>query len=524
MYMKMKKINIILTAIVILFTASCQGFLDVRPSNYSDADYAIENAEDANYLMYGLMRKMTSSSYYGRNFPMYADAKGGDFTTFSAGNGGDGWYYFTHKPNSNSYEGYWSTIYNCILQANNIITKCEALKKDGADDLDSYIAQAKTLRALFHFDLVRLYGKPYNMAGAPATLGVPVVTEILEPYAQLTRNTVGEVYTQVVKDLTESAADLSKSKLNGFVNYYTNQAILAKVYMYMDKYADALTILENIIDSNKYSLYPADKWVESWTTEYGSESIFELSITEKNDLGSSSLGAYYRRRGHVISGGGVFLASDIWMSIMGKNDVRWGIMGEDQASEDAREQKADAEDEGEEVDAEVLALIGRRGANYKYSGDTGENDPFGNPGGDKGNGNSTSVNVKVIRLSEIYLNAAECAVRTGDNAKATDYLSAIAERDPDWVAPATITVEDVMNERRRELACEGVVYFEYMRQNMTVKYDDDLFGNGTTPPTSGRGSLENGWVTRDWFKTILPIGQDELNANPKLKDQQNPGY
>ena len=500
----MKKINIILAAIVILFTASCEGFLDVRPSNYSDADYAIESAEDANYLMYGLMRKMTSSSYYGRNFPMYADAKGGDFTTYSAGNGGDGWYYFTHRPNSNSYEGYWSTIYNCILQANNIITKCEALKKDGADDFDSYIAQAKTLRAMFHFDLVRLYGKPYNMPGAPASLGVPVVTDIVEPYAQLTRNTVGEVYTQVVKDLTESAADLSKSKLNGFVNYYTNRALLAKVYMYMDKYADALPILEDIISSNKYSLYSADKWVESWSTEYGSESILELSITEKNDLGSSSLGAYYRRRGHGISGGGVFLASDIWMNIMGANDVRLGIMGEDQSA---------ADDD-----------TGRRGANYKYSGDNGEKDPFGNPGGDKGNGNNTSVNVKVIRLSEIYLNAAECAVRTGDQTKAVEYLSAIAERDPDWVAPATVTVEDVMTERRRELACEGVVYFEYMRQNMTIKYDDDLFGNGTTPPTSGRGSLENGWVTRDWFKTILPIGQDELNANPKLKDQQNPGY
>lgn len=517
MNIAMKKINIILAALMMVFLSSCNGFLDVRPSNYTDSDYSIKNAEDANYMIHGLMRKMTSSNYYGRNFLIYGDAKGGDVTTFSAGNGGDGWYYFTHRPNSNSYIGYWSTIYDCILQANDIITKCEALQKEDVSGLDSYIAQAKTLRAIFHFDLVRLYGKPYNMDGG-AGLGVPVVTSVLGPYEQPTRNTVKEVYAQVVKDLTESGSNLSKSPSNtkGFVNYYVNQAYLAKVYMYMDKYAEALSIYEGIIDSDKYSLYSADKWVESWMRQYGTESIFELEITEKNDLGSNALGAYYRRRGHGISGGGVFLAGDSWLSIMGEKDVRKGIMGEDQASEEAREEKAEAEEEGETVDDDVLALIGRRGACYKHSGSPSLD-------GD-GKGNSSAVNVKVIRLSEIYLNAAECAVRTGDQTKAKDYLTPIAQRNPDWVAPATITAEDVQTERRRELHTEGVLFFEYMRQGMTVKYDDDQFGNGTNPPTSGRGSLENGWVTRDWFKTILPIGQDELNANPKLKDQQNPGY
>ena len=492
----MKKINILLAALVILFTASCQDFLDVRPSNYKDADYAIEDAEDAGYLISGLMSKMTSSSYYGRNFPMYADAKGGDFTTFSAGNGGDGWYYFTHRPNSNSYSGYWTKIYDCLLQANYIIEKCEELKKQEVSGLDSYHGQALTLRALFHFDLVRLYGKPYNMDNG-AGLGVPVVTKVLEPYAKLTRNTVKEVYTQIVADLEAAAPLMSKKVSNGYVNYYGNRAILAKVHMYMDNFDKALALAEEVIDKSSYELYTNAEWTLSWSKEFGTESILELAILPtESDLGTSSLGAYYRRRAHGMSGGGVFLASQYWFDIMGKNDIRWGVMDYDQS---------DKEDD-----------TGRMGANYKYSGTT---DLKGD-----GKGNSTAVNVKIIRLSEVYLNAAECAVRTGDQAKAKKYLEAIAKRNPDWKAPATITVEDVMDERRRELTCEGVVYFEYMRQNMTIKYEDDAFGNSTTPPNSGRGSLENGWVTRDWFKTILPIGQDELNANPNLKDQQNPGY
>ena len=80
----MKKINILLAALVILFTASCQGFLDVKPSNQVSSEISIQNATDAQIMLNGLMNKMTSTSYYGRNFPMYADAKGGDLTIYSA--------------------------------------------------------------------------------------------------------------------------------------------------------------------------------------------------------------------------------------------------------------------------------------------------------------------------------------------------------------------------------------------------------------------------------------------------------
>ena len=112
-----------------------------------------------------------------------------------------------------------------------------------------------------------------------------------------------------------------------------------------------------------------------------------------------------------------------------------------------------------------------------------------------------------------------------------EHLSKVATRNPDWVAPATITVEDIQTERRREFLTEGIVYFEYMRQNMTIYYDDDAFGKATYPPKNGRGQLEievDGVkmcpVTRDFYKTILPIGQTEINANPEIAKQQNPGY
>jgi hypothetical protein len=334
--------------------------------------------------------------------------------------------------------------------------------------------------------------------------GVPVVTEPIDASAQLLRNTVEEVYTQVVKDLKDAAPLLGKKANNGFINYYANQAILSKVYMYMDNFSEALTVAEGIIDSGVYTPYTAANWTASWARTFGSESIFELNVlVDEGDLGTGSPGCYYRRRAHGISAGGVFLASQYWFDIMGANDARWGIMASDQSDDE----------DG----------TGRIGSCYKYSGSV-------DLAGD-GKENSTAVNIKVIRLSEVLLNAAEAAVRTNNQAKALAYLTPVASRNPDWVAPATITVEDIMTERRREFLTEGIVFFEQMRMDMTVYYEDDAFQKGTNPPASGRGQLRttvNGKevcpVTRNFYKTILPIGQDEINANPGIEAQQNPGY
>lgn len=492
----MKQINIFLAALVILFATSCKGFLDVKPSNQASSESSIQSASDAQIMINGLLNKMTSGSYYGRNFLLYGDGKGGDVTTYSAGNGGDGYYYFTHSPSSNSFEGYWSTIYNCLLQANNIIKNINTLKEGGStENFDNYLGQALTLRALFHFDLVRLYGKPYNMD--KASYGVPVVTEPVDASAQLTRNSVEEVYTQIVKDLTEAAPLLSKKRSNGYINYYANQALLAKVYMYMDNFADALSAAEEVINDGVYSLYKPAEWVDSWKNQFGKESIFELAVVQgESDLGTGSVGCYFRRYGHGSANIlGVFLTSQYWIDLMDDNDVRLGIMGDDvSVADDGRADRAG------------------KGSCYKYSGST-------NLDGD-GKGNSTAVNIKIMRLSEVYLNAAEAAVRTNDQDKAKGYLKEIAQRNPNWVEPATVTLEDIQDERRREFLTEGIVYHEYMRMDMTIEYDDDAFGRGTTPPSNGRGKK----INRTFDKCRLPIGQGELNANPNIAEQQNPGY
>ena len=492
----MKKIAIILSFFCALTFVSCEGFLDISPSNQADSSTCITSEADAQVMINGLMRKMTSSSYYGQNFMLFGDARGGDFTIYTAGYTGSNMYYFAHTKSSNTYSGIWSQIYNCLLQANNIIVNIEKLKADGttSSGLDNILGQAYTARALMHFDLVRVYGQPYNMNKSAA--GIAVVTEPVDAGAQLQRNTVEEVYTQILADLNEAAPLLSKSKKLGYINYYANQAILGKVYMYMDNFSAAATAFANILDSDLYGrnkLYKPEEWVASWTKQNGTESIFELGIfPSEGDLGGSAYGILFRRKNHGNSSAyGCFSASEYWHQIMDDADVRWGVMDYDHMH-------------GEEARSSWPVCC------YKYSGSP-------SLAGD-GKSTSTAVNVKVIRLSEIYLLAAECYFHNNDKAKAADLLNAIAVRNPNqgtWTN-ANVSLDAIFDEYRRELLGEGKLFFEEMRQNRTIHFEDDAWGFGTS--TTYREST----IDRTFFRCILPISQDEINANPGI--QQNPGY
>ncbi len=129
----------------------------------------------------------------------------------------------------------------------------------------------------------------------------------------------------------------------------------------------------------------------------------------------------------------------------------------------------------------------------------------------------TAVNLKVIRLSEIYLIAAEAALST-DATKAATYLNAIRKRAP-LLVPATaltVTLDMILDERSKELYGEGHRFFDMIRLNKSITFNDDIIAISvpTRPKT----------IDRSFYKTILPISQTEINANPGIGAQQNSGY
>lgn len=485
----MKKIFIASCLFASLSLSSCSNFLDVKPTESADASVSITSVADAQIMMRGIMSKLSSSNYYGRNFQLYGDVKGGDFTVVSLGRGFDYLYTFNQSESTNNYSGIWTQGYHVLAQINNLLQQIQSLKDNGnQDNFDSFIGQALTLRGLIYFDLVRLYGEPYNEN--KSALGVPIVTELLDANAQPGRNTVEEVYNQIISDLTTAESLLAKTKSNGFVNYYANKAIQSKVYLYQENFTSALAAAEDVINSNVYSLYSNANWVGSWATQFGSESILELAmLPSEGDLGTGSLGMYFRNKNHgTTSALGYFTASTAFVNLLNEDadDVRKGIMANDE--------------------------LGRPGALYKYSGSTAL-------AGD-GKGNSTAVNIKIIRLSEVYLNAAEAALRLSspNKEKAANYLNQIRKRSPnlDAATSATVTLDMITNERAKEFAGEGHRFFDLIRLNKTITFDDALGGVGT----SHRG----GTIDRTHYKTILPIPLAEINANPVIANQQNPGY
>ena len=138
------------------------------------------------------------------------------------------------------------------------------------EDFSEAKGQALTLRALFYFDLVRLYGLPYNYN--KTSYGVPNVTEPLTVNAQPTRATVEENYRQILQDLSDGAALLAKKKTkqSGYADYYTNIALQARVKLYMEDYDGALNAAREIIESGVYKLYEPADWTASWSKQFGS--------------------------------------------------------------------------------------------------------------------------------------------------------------------------------------------------------------------------------------------------------------
>jgi starch-binding outer membrane protein, SusD/RagB family len=142
------KLRIIISSMLALGLFSCKKTLDVESTNQVDASTSIKTPADAQIMINGIMRSMSSSDYYGRNFLLYGDAKGGDMTIPSQGRGQDGLYTFNHSPSTGSYSGYWSQIYFSLLQVNNLLQNISQLEAAGATGYNSYKGQALTLRAI----------------------------------------------------------------------------------------------------------------------------------------------------------------------------------------------------------------------------------------------------------------------------------------------------------------------------------------------------------------------------------------
>ena len=510
----MKKIyNILALAAVTTGLSSCvNNWLDQTPSNGTPTSSAITNYNDARTAMYGmydgLQGNSTYTQYYAARMFYYGDVRGDDMQARTQGMRTSSCYEMRYT--ADDAPNMWNIQYNVIRRANRLIEAVDNKTITDAENFQAELAniynQAKVIRALVHFDLVKVYGMPYTYDEG-ASLGVPFVDKPLDRDAQPGRDKVADVYAKVVADLNNAidseALTVSQKagEKQGYIDLWAAKALLCRVYLYMNKNQEAFDLAKEIINDSPYELWTPEQYAEAWDKQdpnHTKEMIFELINNGSDDWADrEGIGYLLNEQGYADA---ICTKSFVDMLAQDPSDVRLDVILPVQLKTD---------DSGKPTDM------------YKTYGDNRifiNKFPMGSLGDMRLN------NLPILRLSEVYLNAAEAAAKLNDKASTVKYLNEIIKNRTDdtkqLVTESTATLERVLLERRKELVGEGQRFFDAMRNNETI--------------TRYTNEDEKGWhysinkesqvFDRSYFRAILPIPVSETNANPILKAQQNPGY
>ncbi|WP_397447577.1 RagB/SusD family nutrient uptake outer membrane protein [Polaribacter sp. R77954] len=268
----------ILLAICFHLFISCDSLLEI---NDDLADLGALNDEllfsteqNVEEVLNGVYAKYASEFYQGGNLIQMTSSH----TPYFSGTGAKGLEFgqFNISPTSKNLNDTWVEMYGCIDNANNLIVKVNKFASNFSNATRS-IGQAKFLRALTYFDLVRVWGE--------VPLRVDLATQST---LYLAKSSKQAIYSQIIKDLTEASSELpSQPYLEGRPLSYAAQAFLAKVYMQMasesglsqspQQYWElAYQNAKSVYDAGTYTLLPnyADLFKEG--NENTNESIFEL--------------------------------------------------------------------------------------------------------------------------------------------------------------------------------------------------------------------------------------------------------
>lgn len=496
----MNKIYKLLAILLLLVgTMSCgDEWLNTVPSDSVGTGEAINSYKTASVALTGvydgLQGSSSRTSYYAARMFYYGDVRGEDMQALKAGNRSSSTYEMRYV--EDNAPNMWNIPYNVIRRANRLLEAIDNgnIKDASEKQLNNLKAEALVVRALVHFDLVRLYGNPYTMDNG-ASLGVPIVLTPLDSEAMPSRSSVADVYTQVLKDLNEALTltdGLSDKKRYGYINSWVAKGLLAKVYLYTGENELALNQAEEIIENSPYELWSNEEYVAGWNTKDTGrkEMLFEIVNASNDDWADREGVAYLLHE----DGYADYIVTESFLNMLNSDpeDVRNGVLIAPVSDKDLIKDFGDA-----------TVFVNKFPAT-----DVGE---------------MRLNSLPIMRLSEIYLIAAEAAAKVPNPTKAAKYLNSIVLRaNPDAtpVSEADATVERIALERRKELVGEGHRFFDAMRNNETVvRYTDADIRGFHYPLIPESQSFD-----RTYFRTILPIPVSEINVNPNLKEQQNPGY
>jgi hypothetical protein len=392
----------------------------------------------------------------------------------------------------------WRAIYRTINYCNTVIDfGPDVLKVDQTltqQSLDASLAQVKAMRALLYFYLVRSFRD------------VPLVlksTSSDDQLQQLTKTSGAEVLQQIVKDLSEAEAATpltynSTADDKGRITRYTVNAIQADVYLWMEKYPEALAACNKVINSQKFGLVSGNQsWFATlFVNGNSNEGIFEIQY-DRTKL--NSFYAMFRTRPR-------YLASSI------VTDPDNGIYMADVTDPTKKDIRGDG----------AAARFGD-GLIWKYIG-VDENVTMRAA-------EESFAHWIVYRYADVLLMKAEALALTGKGQDALDIITTIRTRAHALTQTARVVdpadtegvCDYILDERSREFAYEGKRWYDVLRHAKRNSYKrQDILTEMVSRTVSG--SLQQSAIAKfkDANSHYFPIYTYELQTDKNLV--QNPFY
>lgn len=465
--MKSRHIFLIIIPVLAALLSSCEDYLVRTPPLESSNESALSTYDGLAAATNAAYAPLYSSNWYGRGFIVTADLKGGN-SKASPINTGRFRYEYTWTNNASYTSNLWAAAYQAITRACNVLEYAELLNDPDVDedDLNQLKGECFFIRALGHFDLVRMYAQPYSFdKNGP---GVPIILKTEVDYP--TRATVAEVYDRIVKDLEDATGLMSTTPRQGgsqaaMASKNAALALLAKASLYMEEWQDAADYASQVIDGG-YVLYDSAACLTVWGQNDQSEVIFEVFGKDGQEYypGFDEIGYIYSPDGY----GDVCATNDL-LSLFGDGDVRKQL------------------------------FMGH--ASYP-----GYYWPVKYPG----KAHIRENNIPVLRLSEMYLIRAESALKGATGYDPLGDLNAIREHRG-LADASSVTLQEIYDERRRELCFEGNALWDLSRTGRSLNRDE------TEITITEKDNIDIAFPDNRW---AMPIPVRETDVNKNL--EQNP--
>lgn len=468
---------------LMVFFTSCEGLLDEEPKSVTEENFynTAEEVRTAVNAIYSPLRTENQTTYiatlechtdyaYGRgSFAQYNDFQG------------------MNSNNINRVAGFWNGFYLSIRNANIVIKNAPNGEDISQEDINLNVAEAKFLRALSYFHLVRNWGE------------IPLRTEANMEDLELPKSSVDDVYGLIVADLIEAESHLPDAQeLLGKPTKSAARTMLADVYLELDRYAEAREKAEEVITSGNHSLVPVANR-DDFQKVFGPdvittpEEVFSLKFVRQPGQGNYLPWVFNHPSTGLYSFGGSYA---IYSDASNTFYKSWDEM-------DLRKVLWDMADFG----LGDSTIVSRKFIDSQAIGNN-----------DAGN------DLPLYRYAEVLLIFAEAAAREagGPTEEAMEALNQVHRRaygqDPSSPSPVDFVLGEydeasfidlVLQERAYEFQFEGKRWLDLKR---TGKAQEII--------------LQNKGVTIAESHYLWPIPASELERNPALDPatDQNPGY